>query len=74
VIGLETFDHQVVDWQPDRTSPVAVATEERRLRLRWFVSDGSAEAVQLKVIRILRQTLVKSNATVYSYQLTPFTD
>src|SRR5688572_28082901 len=39
VVLAEGFDQQVVEWEPDRSSPVRVAAEQGGPRLGRFVGD-----------------------------------
>ena len=53
VVALERADEQVVEGEPQRTSPVGVAAEHGRRRLGWLVVDRCAEAVDAKLVGVL---------------------
>jgi hypothetical protein len=39
MVGSQRCDDQVVQWEPDWTSPIAVATEHARVALAGYVTD-----------------------------------
>src|SRR5437867_9470162 len=49
---LQRLDEQVVDWEPDRSTPVRVATEQPGAGLRWFVIHPVFRAVDREDVRV----------------------
>src|SRR5438874_8786210 len=50
---LQRLDQQVVDREPDRSTPVRVAAEEIRRRLGGLVADFVPRAIYLQLVRLV---------------------
>src|SRR5262249_23129457 len=50
---LQRLDDEKIDWKPDRTAPVRVATEQAGARFARLVLDFIGGAVELEPVRVL---------------------
>lgn len=52
--ALQGLDEQVVDWKPDRASPVGISTEHGCCRLGGRVIDAELLAVDMQHVRVFQ--------------------
>lgn len=66
---LQTFDEQEHHGKPDRTTPVAVATEHAGLRVVWPVGNTVGLAVDVHAVRVLAVVLGQRSDAVFAEEL-----